>query len=169
MLRAMDDPDVDVASGAVAALNSAASDPGLARQATAHLVGRLKTADMPAERARAARLLKSLIGHRDQFIPALAQALAADRDVGVRKQAADTLGDLRGDQGIAPLLKSLQFDPDRRVRAASAAALAEFRSYGLARVNQLEPVLAALKAAAQDGTGDGLNEAAQTALQSLQK
>jgi HEAT repeat protein len=169
MLRVMDDPDADVASAAVAALNSAESDPGLARKATAHLVGRLKTSDRPADRARAARLLKSLIGHRDQFIPALAQALAADPDVGVRKQAADTLGDLRGDQGIAPLLKSLQSDPHPGVRARSAAALAEFRSYGLARVNQLEPVLAALKAAAQETSGDGVSEAAQAALQSLQK
>jgi hypothetical protein len=55
------------------------------------------------------------------------------------------------------------------VRARSAAALAEFRSYGLARVNQLEPVLAALKAAAQETSGDGVSEAAQAALQSLQK
>jgi HEAT repeat protein len=119
---------------------------------------------------RAAKLLKDLIGYRETFIAALATALASDKDVTVRRQAADTLGDLRGDEAIGPLLKSLKSDPDRSVRAASALALAEFRSHGLARVNQLEPVLAALKAAAaESGPDDSLRGAAQSALESLQK
>lgn len=170
MLRAMDDPDLEVASAAVATLNSSEEDRGLARKATTHLVSQLKTGATPAEKVRAAKLLKDLIGYRETFIPALAQALAADKDVTVRRQAANTLGDLRGDEGIAPLLQSLKSDSDRSVRAASALALAEFKSYGLARTNQLEPVLAALKAAAAEGgPDDSLRSSAQSALESLQK
>ena len=132
-------------------------------------MSQLKTGATPPEKVRAAKLLKDLIGYRETFIPALAQALAADKDVTVRRQAANTLGDLRGDEAIVPLLQSLKSDPDRSVRAASALALAEFRSFGLARANQLEPVLAALKAAAQGGPDDSLRSSAQSALESLQK
>jgi HEAT repeat protein len=170
MLRAMRDPDLEVASAAVATLNSSEEDRGLARKATTQLVAQLKTGATPPDKVRAARLLKDLIGYRETFIPALAQALASDKDVSVRRQAANTLGELRGDEAITPLLQSLKSDPDRSVRAASALALAEFRSFGLARVNQLEPVLAALKAAAAEGgPDDSLRGAAQSALESLQK
>ena len=170
LLRAMDDPDPEVASSAVATLNSAEEDRTLAGKARTHLVGQLETGATPAERARAAKLLKDLAGYREQFIPALAQALASDKEVAVRKQAANTLGDLRGDEAIVPLLQSLKSDPDRGVRAASAAALAEFRSFGLARANQLEPVLAALKAAAAESSpGEPLYGAAHGALESLAK
>jgi HEAT repeat protein len=169
MLRAMGDPDLDVASAAVATLNSAEEDRGLAARAMAQLVSQLKTGAGAPEKVRAAKLLKGLIGYREQFIAALVQALGSDPDAAVRRQAADTLGDLRGDEGIAPLLRSLKSDADRGVRAASALALAEFRSHGLARANQLEPVLAALKAAAADGPDDSLRGAAETALEALQK
>jgi HEAT repeat protein len=169
LLHAMNDADVEVASAAVATLNSAEEDRSLARKATAQLVGQLQ-GGASGEKVRAARLLQDLIGYRETFIPALAAALASDPDAAVRRQAANTLGDLRGDEGIAPLLKALKSDPDRGVRAASALALAEFRSHGLARVNQLEPVLAALKAVvAETPPGDTLRGAAESALESLQK
>jgi HEAT repeat protein len=170
MLHAMNDTDLDVASAAAANLNSAEEDRSLAQTAAGQLVKQLKTGATSAEKVRAAQVLKSLVGYRDTFIPALAAALAADPDPAVRRQAANTLGDLRGDEGIAPLLKALQSDSDRTVRGASALALAEFRSYGLARVNQLEPVLAALKAAAAASTpGDTLYRDAHTALEALEK
>jgi HEAT repeat protein len=170
MLHAMNDTDLDVASAAAANLNSAEEDRSLAQTAAGQLVKQLKTGATSAEKVRAAQVLKSLVGYRDTFIPALAAALAADPDPAVRRQAANTLGDLRGDEGIAPLLKALQSDSDRTVRGTSALALAEFRSYGLARVNQLEPVLAALKAAAAASTaGDTLYRDAHTALEALEK
>jgi hypothetical protein len=103
MTRAMDDPDVEVASAAVATLNSAEEDRGLAARAVTRLVGQLKTGT----------------GARD------------------------------------------------KVRAASARALAEFRSHGLARADQLQPVLAALRAAAQPDVG--LRTAARATLDALQK
>jgi HEAT repeat protein len=169
LTAALDDPDLEVASAAAATLNGAEEDRTLAQKAVAHIVKRLETGATAVEKVRAVKLLESLVGYRETFIPAVARALASEKDPAVRAQAARTLGDLRGDEGIAPLLKALGSDSDRNVRAAAATSLAEFRSYGLARAGQLEAVLAALRAAAQDGADDNLRVAAENALEALQK
>lgn len=169
LTRALDDPDLDVASAAAATLNGAEEDRTLAQKAVAHLVKQLQAGPGAREKVRAAKVLEGLIGYRETFIPALARALVSDKEAAVRVQAALTMGDLRGDEAIAPLLKALQSDPDRNVRAAAASGLAEFGSHGLARAGQLEAVLAALRAAVQDGPDDNLRVAAENALESIQK
>jgi HEAT repeat protein len=167
LLRSLDDPSQDVAGAAAGGLNGA-EPRTLPQKAVAHLLQKLKTGDQ-GEKVRAAHTLQSLVGYREQAIPGLAQALASDPDPRVRAQVALTLGDLRGDQGIVPLMQALKTDGDRKVRAAACAGLAEFRSFGLARAGHLDAVLAALRAAAAEHPGDVLADAAQHALEELEK
>jgi hypothetical protein len=167
MTRTMDDADAEVASAAVAALNSAEEDRTLARKAVTHLVTRLKTAPSAADKIRAALLLKDLPGYRELAVPGLAQALAHDTDVSVRVQAARTLADFRIEEGITPLLQALKSDAEAKVRVAAADALSSYRRDTLERAGQRPAVVAALKAALSDAS-PSVREFAQTGIEKFQ-
>ena len=96
--------------------------------------------------------IEKLKGKRD--IQGLIKALDYQKDVNLRKAAAEALGELKDIQAIQPLIAVLRNDGRVMVRQASAKALGQI---GDARA--VEPLLVALK--------DSVNDVSMTALIAL--
>jgi HEAT repeat protein len=167
LLKALDDPDPEVASAAAGSLNSIEGSP-LPQTAVTHLVQTLKTGATPRARAGAAHTLGNFMGWREKFLPAMTLALSKDADASVRAAVADALGELRAEEGITPLLQAVKADPDPKVRARACRALPAVSKIVIARVGKLDATLAALTAASKD-PDSGVQQAAQSAAEDLRK
>jgi HEAT repeat protein len=165
LLKALDDPDPEVARQAASTLNGIERSP-LPAKAVTHLTQKLKSSD-PAQRAAAARTLGGFMGWREKFTPLLTAALLGDKEPGVRLAVVDALGEIDDDTAIPSLLKALKTDAEPRVRAAICANWSEPQvKLRFARTNTLEDALAALEAARSDPLVKG---AAEGALAELRK
>jgi HEAT repeat protein len=167
LLKALDDPDPEVASQAASTLNAIERSP-LPMKAVTHLSQKLKSAD-PVQRAAAARALGGLIGWRDKFTPLLTAALLGDKEPSVRLAVVEALGELDDDNAIPSLLKALSTDADPAVRAAICKNWSESMvKLRFARTNTLEQALAALEAARGDANPQ-VKAAAEAALAELRR
>ena len=165
LLRALDDAEAAVAGAAAAGLNV---DPRTVPQkAAAHLLQRLKAGPGADDKVRAAATLQGLTGVRETLVPALEPFLRADPDPRVRAQVALTMGELNGDESMAPLLRALKTDADPAVRAAACTGLGRFRAHRFASRGQLEAVRGALRTAAAGQ--DAVARAAGAALVEIDK
>jgi HEAT repeat protein len=159
LLKALDDPDPEVAKQAASTLNGIERST-LPTRAITHLTQKLKSSD-PAQRAAAAGALGGFIGWREKFTPLLTSALLSDKEPTVRLAVVEALGEIDDDTAIPALLKALKTDSDVRVKAAICANWSESMvKLRFARTNTLEEALAALEAARSDPQLKGPAEAA---------
>jgi HEAT repeat protein len=167
LLKALDDPDPEVASQAAGTLNGLEHSP-LPATAITHLTQKLKSPD-PLQRAAAAHALGGFIGWREKFTPLLTAALLGDKDPAVRLAVVEALGEIDDDNAIPALLKALKTDGDARVKAAICTNWSKpMVKLRFARTNNLEAALAALEAARGDAN-PRVKAAAEAALAELQK
>jgi HEAT repeat protein len=166
VLKALDDPDPEVATGAAGTLNLL--DGPLPTKALAHLTQKLRSTD-PEQRAAAARALGGLIGSREKFTPLLTAALLNDTEPAVRLAVVGTFGEINDDTAIPALLKALKTDADPKVKIAICT---NWSKRGVknrfARTNTLEEALAVLEAARGDAN-PRVKAAAEAALTELRK
>ena len=163
LLKAIDDPDDEVAHQATATLNGLEKSP-LPVTAVTRLTQKLKSPD-PEQRASAARALGGLIGYREKFRTQLMAVLATDKEPEVRVAAVVGLDDISDDTAVPALLKALKTDSDPDVRKAVCKAWSETGTWmQLERTKTLEAARAALEEARSDARVKRDAEAALTAL-----
>jgi len=90
--------------------------------ALAALIAAAPTEPVPEVRAGIARALGTVGKGHDEAVPPLVRLLGGDRDAGVRKSAAESLGLLGVASGAQPLVAALH-DPSAEVRGAAATSL----------------------------------------------
>lgn len=167
LVKALDDPDPEVARQAAGTINGLERSP-LPAAALEHLTRKLKSTD-PLQRAAAANALSGFIGWREKFTPLLTAALLGDKEADVRLAVVAALGEIDDDAAIPALLKALKTDADPRVKAAICTNWSKpMVKLRFARTNNLEAALAALEAARGDAN-PRVKAAAEAALAELHK
>ncbi len=168
LMKAIDDPDPEVAAAAASSINSIERSP-LPMKAITRLTQRLKTGT-PRDRAAAAHTLGHMMGWREHFTPALVNTMLTDQESTVRVAAVAALGEVDDDTAIPSLLKALKTDDDPGVKVAVceiwARTMAKLR---LARTKRLEAALTALDAARASDPSPRVKAAAQAAADALRK
>lgn len=165
LLKALDDPDPDVASRAAGTLNGIENST-LPTTAVTRLTQKLKATD-PRQRAAAAHTLGSMIGWRDKFTPLLTATLLGDKEPAVRLAVVGALREINDDNAIPSLIKALKTDTDSRVKAAICTNWSEsMTKLRFERTNTLQAALAALEGARSD---PAVKAAADAALAELRK
>lgn len=77
----------------------------------------------PKTPGKATEILRSIGEKNENAIPILIETLSSNF-IGFRKQAAESLGEIGGNQSILPLMKALK-DSDKSVRLSAALALGQ--------------------------------------------